>query len=498
MRNRITLFSVSVLAFSAVSVHGQTPAPAAVAGNLSAARQCDTASPVTVLGFTFAARLSRGITGTTNGSSIVPRTTIPSTVSYADEPLVGHVDADGPAANRIRTGDLIARVNGYAITTPEGAAALSSARPGSSLVLTVRRGENLVPVTIIPSGIRCPLMLGGVYAATPSVRGSQKVTVGSGAVAATNIGSLAPMNAVTLAQSGTLMRSAVYGGWLGLGFDCNDCGQRVQGNGRVWYFREPPVIYNVDTGSPAYNAGIRRGDVLLRVDGKEITSSAAGAKLGQVKPGQNLKLTYRRAGHTTEATVRVAQSPALRASTVAALEADQMLKSTIALRSAATNEARLRDLLAQTTVAKARQEATLRELETALQATGGANTSNARAALSKLRVAQDVEATNQQRAIRELLRSEQTGTQKLNLLEQQMKRASDATRPEVIEVSGDSLASYMRMPMSRDQKLRYSGSVGGADVEVRGPGSVNVQGDGDDLLIITADAVIRIKSRKAR
>ncbi len=48
------------------------------------------------------------------------------------------------------------------------------------------------------------------------------------------------------------------------------------------------------------------------------------------------------------------------------------------------------------------------------------------------------------------------------------------------------------------QRLRYSGSVGDADIEVRGPGSITVQGDGEDLIITTADAVIRVKARKPR
>jgi hypothetical protein len=491
---RTTIFSISVAACAAAPLLAQNPTPAGVAGNVTVARNCDTTSPVTVLGFTFAARLSRGVgANTVYGAS---GNLTASSVSYADEPLVGRVDEDGPAEGKLRSGDLIARVNGYAITTPEGAAALSSARPGVSLVLTVRRGENLVPVTIIPRGARCPLMLGGTYG--PAANAYSTTKIAPSIVQGMSVSKLAPGNSVVLGQTSALMRTAINGGWLGIGFDCEDCGQRAQGSGRVWYFREAPVIYNVDTGSPAYNAGIRRGDVLLRVDGKDITTAAAGARLGQVKVGEKLNLTYRRGSKVADATLRVAQSPlALRASTVNGVEAEQILKSTMALRASTTTEARLREMLTQNDAAKAKQEAAVRELETVLWSNGGAGSENARAVLGKLRAAQESQLKNQERALTEMLRNEEEGARRLNLLEQQMKHASRTVRPSVIEVTGDSIA-FARTAVGRDQKLRYSGSVAGADVEVRGPGSVSVQGDGDDLVIITADAIIRIKSRKPR
>lgn len=43
------------------------------------------------------------------------------------------------------------------------------------------------------------------------------------------------------------------------------------------------------------------------------------------------------------------------------------------------------------------------------------------------------------------------------------------------------------------KRLRYAGSVGGSDVEVRGLGNVVVDDSGDEVVIITRDATIRIK-----
>jgi hypothetical protein len=43
------------------------------------------------------------------------------------------------------------------------------------------------------------------------------------------------------------------------------------------------------------------------------------------------------------------------------------------------------------------------------------------------------------------------------------------------------------------RRLRYAGSVGGSDVEVRGLGNVVVDDGGDEIVITTRDATIRIR-----
>jgi hypothetical protein len=50
-------------------------------------------------------------------------------------------------------------------------------------------------------------------------------------------------------------------------------------------------------------------------------------------------------------------------------------------------------------------------------------------------------------------------------------------------------------PVARSaQRLRYSGSIGGADVEVRGVGSVVVNSSGDEIIITTGDTTVRIRA----
>lgn len=55
------------------------------------------------------------------------------------------------------------------------------------------------------------------------------------------------------------------------------------------------------------------------------------------------------------------------------------------------------------------------------------------------------------------------------------------------------LAKLRSQRDARDQRLRYAGSVGGSDVEVRGLHNVVVNDDGDEIIIITSDARIVIK-----
>jgi S1-C subfamily serine protease len=445
---------------------------------------CSTSNQTPALGFSYWVR----VPSSANASYTVTRDT-----PLPDEPMISNIEPNSQAAERVQPGDRIARVNGYAVTTAEGSAALRNARPGTSLVLTLRRGEKLVPVTITPPGWRCSAPQGfGAGGVAIASRSASPVTVPYTAATPSVIREMQTPRethqAVTF--SGTILPTMANAGWLGIGFDCSNCGQRPTSEGRIWYFNEPPVIYNVDTGSPAYNAGIRRGDVLVRVDGKDVTSQAAGTRLGLVKPGETLHLTYRRDGKQRNASVKVAPSPMTQRGT-ALHSAGQLLKSTQELRLSA-NETRVRSLMRDLETSRSVQEQNLKTLEATLKESG--NTSQTRAAISRMRASQEAQAKREKQLLSEMLRVEQEGAKKLELVEQEMKHATTVVgQPTMLML--DSVA-FRTLP--RDQRLRYSGSIGDADIEVRGPGSVSVQGDDGDLVIITGDAVIRIKNRKSR
>jgi hypothetical protein len=452
---------------------------------------CPSGAQTVALGFSYYVRFN-GANGANNAAA--SGTYVARDNPLPDEPYIANVESNGPNAGRVQQGDRIARVNGYPVTTAEGTAALRNARPGSALVLTIRRGDKLLPVAITPSGWRCSAPTNALTI-TPSVIAS---TVPGYALAArSDVAPLRIADAATVRDGrtvtlmGTMLPSVSNPGWLGMGFDCASCGQRATPAGRVWYFSEPPVIYNVDTGSPAYNAGIRRGDVLLRIDGKDVKSPAAGARLGLVKPGETLRLTYRRDAKTRDASLKVATSPLVQRGATALRSADQLLKSTQELR-LSTNESSVRSLMSEMERARAVEKKNLDQLERALRQNAGST--EARAVFNKLRAAQQSRAAREQKVLREMLATEKEGSRQLDLVEAQVAHATVSIQPYMYTL--DSVATGRVLP--RDQKLRYSGSIGDADVEVRGPGSVSVQGDNDDIVIVTGDAVIRIKSRKVR
>jgi S1-C subfamily serine protease len=71
------------------------------------------------------------------------------------------------------------------------------------------------------------------------------------------------------------------------------------------------VVAGVATGSPAARVGLEPGDVIVRVDGKTVTSpSVLRARVLRKRPGQKLTLVYRDAyGSSTTVTVTLASGP---------------------------------------------------------------------------------------------------------------------------------------------------------------------------------------------
>src|SRR5262245_31201501 len=58
-------------------------------------------------------------------------------------------------------------------------------------------------------------------------------------------------------------------GWFGFGFQCADCVARTATpeSAAIWRFGTQPRVYSVDLGSPAARGGLRRGDVIMQIDG---------------------------------------------------------------------------------------------------------------------------------------------------------------------------------------------------------------------------------------
>jgi serine protease Do len=63
-------------------------------------------------------------------------------------------------------------------------------------------------------------------------------------------------------------------------------------------------------GSPAAKAGIQEGDIILKIDGNEITeSSPISSVIGKKKPGDKVEIIYLRDGKKSKATVTLAEAP---------------------------------------------------------------------------------------------------------------------------------------------------------------------------------------------
>ncbi len=87
-------------------------------------------------------------------------------------------------------------------------------------------------------------------------------------------------------------------GWLGIGVSCSQCTLTTSDSGgaRRWMFSEPPRLFSVDRNGPADRAGLRTGDTLVAIDRKPFTSQEGGAAFANIRPGQSVRLTYRRDG----------------------------------------------------------------------------------------------------------------------------------------------------------------------------------------------------------
>jgi S1-C subfamily serine protease len=80
--------------------------------------------------------------------------------------------------------------------------------------------------------------------------------------------------------------------------DCGDCGWKQENGDWRWHASEPMRIAAVVPEGPAARAGLRAGDVLLRVDGRPFTTPGAGRFYAGLRPGQPVRFEVSRGGRT--------------------------------------------------------------------------------------------------------------------------------------------------------------------------------------------------------
>lgn len=200
---------------------------------------------------------------------------------FSTEPRLRGIQPGGPSAGKLRNGDILISIDGVLITTRDGGRRLANLTPGKPVELRIRRGDQEMDVTVVP-GLGCNMprlaVLGGSQTTTPAIqRGGGRTIPGP--------------------PSARYLRTAPAPVDFGMEIDCGGCGWRsVQDGQVVFQTLEPPVVVSVERGGPAEEAGLRPGDILLKVDGQSFTSPGGGERLGGLQPGDAVTLQVGRGG----------------------------------------------------------------------------------------------------------------------------------------------------------------------------------------------------------
>lgn len=119
--------------------------------------------------------------------------------------------------------------------------------------------------------------------------------------------SSAPRREVRVYRSDDGEEAQVRGGYLGV--RVQDIDRDLQ-RARDLASTEGALVNRVEEGSPAAKAGIKRGDVIVRVDGEEIESSAELVReMRDTKPGATVRISVLRDGGRRNYEVRLGTRP---------------------------------------------------------------------------------------------------------------------------------------------------------------------------------------------
>ncbi|MGD2152052.1 MAG: PDZ domain-containing protein [Gemmatimonadales bacterium] len=110
---------------------------------------------------------------------------------------------------------------------------------------------------------------------------------------------------VLVLGQGTGLEAQEQHGWIGINFDDSVCRAEKRDDGltEVWVCSIPPMIDTVYQGGPAYVAGIQAGDVIVGVDGFDITTDEGGRRFANMRLGVPVTFWLRRDGEELALTV---------------------------------------------------------------------------------------------------------------------------------------------------------------------------------------------------
>lgn len=126
---------------------------------------------------------------------------------------------------------------------------------------------------------------------------------------AQNIGFAIPISMAKEVMQQIVENGTVRRGWVGASFFDQPLAQQTDGSS----VRKGIQVSEVTTGGPAWTAGIRTGDILLSVDGVEVSDARALLlAISQRKPGTRVEFKVQRDSEVFETYATLIQQPPLR------------------------------------------------------------------------------------------------------------------------------------------------------------------------------------------
>lgn len=222
---------------------------------------------------------------------------------FSTEPRIRGLEENGPARGKLQEGDILVAVDGALITTREGGRRLANLTPGKPVTLRVRRGAQEMDVTVVPRpGCNMP-QLAVLDGGPPGVTRAIRKTPGEPATP--------PVQ--TPPELPRLPEPAAPRIDFGMEIECGSCGWRQEpGGGLIFQTIESPRVLSIEEGGAADEAGLRPGDILLKIDGRPFKSPDGAEHLGTLLPNQQVTLEVGRGGSLR--TIRIVPRPLVRRS----------------------------------------------------------------------------------------------------------------------------------------------------------------------------------------
>ncbi|MFH1679856.1 MAG: PDZ domain-containing protein [Candidatus Eisenbacteria bacterium] len=226
-------------------------------------------------------------------------------IRFWSEPRVLRLDAAGPSAEKVRAGDVLFSVGGKLITTEEGSRLFCDPPVNRDVLLGLRRGDVETRVSVTPEPV-CPEDEKGILGRLSGLPPAAEIDP-PWIPPIPPIPSIPSFPSILSApQIAFWTMPKLPHPWLGFGLKCSIEGKWFSNNLR---FTEPPVVFNVRSGSAADRAGIRAGDVLTYVDGLPIDKKKGTRRFAEIRPGDKVMLTLRRKGEPLDLELRADAGP---------------------------------------------------------------------------------------------------------------------------------------------------------------------------------------------